>query len=273
MPRAAVLGSPVGHSLSPALHAAGYAALGLTDWAYELFEVDAAGLAGFVAGLGPDWVGLSLTMPLKEAALGVAAEVTPLAAAAGAANTLLRRSDGSWLADNTDVAGILGALRPHVGEPVGAGLVLGSGATARSALLALARLGASPLTAAARDAAKARALADWAAGAEVGVGEVATAPLAGWGALTGDVVVSTVAPGGGHAVADGLGGRTSGVVLDVVYADWPTPLARAAAGAGLTVVPGLDMLVHQAAIQFEMFTGRTAPVEEMLRAGRAALEG
>ncbi len=273
MPHAAVLGSPVDHSLSPALHAAGYAALGLTEWVYERHEVDAAGLAAFVAGLGPDWVGLSLTMPLKEAALDVAAEVTPLAAAAGAANTLLRRSDDSWLADNTDVAGIVGALRPHVGEPGVGGLVLGSGATARSALLALARLGAGPLTVAARDEEKAQALADWAARPEVGVGAVDTAPLAGWGGLPGGVVVSAVPPAAGRTVADGLGERTAGVLLDVVYADWPTPLAAAATAAGLTVVPGLDLLVHQAAIQFAMFTGLSAPVEEMLRAGRVALAG
>jgi shikimate dehydrogenase len=255
------------------LHAAGYAALGLTDWSYGSHEVDAAGLAGFVGGLGPEWRGLSLTMPLKEAALEVAAEVSDIVAAAGAANTLVRASDGSWRADNTDVAGIVEALRPHLLGPVKTGLVLGSGATARSALLALARLGATRLTVAARDAAKAEVLAAWAARPEVGVGLVATAPLTAWGALPADVVVSAVAPAGGAAAAAALGRRGSGVLLDVVYAGWPTPLATAALESGLIVVPGVEMLVHQAAVQFEMFTGHTAPVAQMLRIGRAALEG
>ncbi len=273
MLRAAVLGSPVDHSLSPALHEAGYAALGLTDWSYEMHEVDADALAGFVASLGPGWRGLSLTMPLKEVALGVADEITPLARAAGAANTLIHRPDGSWLADNTDIDGIVEAVRPHLVGPAESGLVLGSGATARSALLALARLGITRFAVAARDAAKAEGLAAWAARAEVGVGLVWVAPLTEWGALPGDVVVSAVAPAGADAVASGLGGRHAGVLLDVVYAGWPTPLARAALRAGMVVVPGLDMLVHQAARQFELFTGRPAPLGQMLAAGRTALQG
>jgi len=271
--RAAVLGSPVSHSLSPVLHAAGYAALGLNDWVYDAHEVEALELEEFVAGLGPEWRGLSLTMPLKEAGLALAAEATDLALAAGAANTLVRQTDGLWLADNTDVTGIVDAVRPHLIAPVGAGLVLGSGATARSALLALARLGATRFTVAARNAAKAEALAAWAARPEVGIGLVALAPLERWGTLPADVVVSAVAPAGGAAVASGLAARRAGILLDVVYAGWPTPLAIAALEAGLVVVPGLDMLVHQAAAQFALFTGHTAPVAEMLRAGRAALEG
>jgi len=271
--RAAVLGAPVRHSLSPVLHAAAYAALGLTDWTYDAHEVEAEELSGFVGALGPEWRGLSLTMPLKEAALGVASEVSEVALAAGAANTLVRQADGSWHADNTDVVGIVEALRPHLLGPVGSALVLGSGATARSAVLALSRLGARRLTVAARDLAKAEALAVWAARPEVGVGLVSVAPLARWGALAADVVVSAVAPAGGAAVAAELAAPTAGVLLDVVYAGWPTPLAVSALEAGLIVVSGIEMLVHQAAAQFALFTGYAAPVAEMLRAGRDALEG
>ena len=98
--RAAVLGSPVAHSLSPALHQTAYAALGLEDWTYDRFEVDEGGLAPFVEGLGESWRGLSLTMPLKVAAFAVADEVSGLAREAGAINTLVRRGSG-WAADNT----------------------------------------------------------------------------------------------------------------------------------------------------------------------------
>ncbi len=108
--RAAVLGKPIAHSLSPVIHNAGYAAAGLTGWSYTRIECAAAELPALVAGLGPEWAGLSVTMPGKEAALTVAAEVSPVAAAVGAANTLVRRPDGSWYADNTDVTGMVEVL-------------------------------------------------------------------------------------------------------------------------------------------------------------------
>ncbi|HEX7744069.1 MAG TPA: shikimate dehydrogenase, partial [Micromonosporaceae bacterium] len=134
--RAAVLGSPVAHSLSPAIHNAGYAAAGLTGWSYTAIECTEAQLPELVVGLGPEWAGLSLTMPLKEAALAVAAEVSPVAAAVGAANTLVRRPDGSWYADNTDVEGLTDILRA-AGVPPGARFtVLGAGGTARAAVAA-----------------------------------------------------------------------------------------------------------------------------------------
>ena len=108
---AAVLGSPISHSLSPALHRAAYGALGLSGWVYDAHEVKAPELVGFVAGLGPQWAGLSLTMPLKEAAFEVADEVTVLAREVGAINTLVRLPDGRWSGDNTDVYGVSQALQ------------------------------------------------------------------------------------------------------------------------------------------------------------------
>ncbi len=136
--KAAVLGSPIAHSLSPALHRAGYAALGL-DWTYDRFELTADQLPAFVAGLDDDWRGLSLTMPLKVACLEVADQVTPLAQRAGAGNTLVRTAEG-WLADNTDIPGLVAALLPSWHGWTRAA-ILGAGATARSAVLALERLG------------------------------------------------------------------------------------------------------------------------------------
>lgn len=269
--RAAVLGSPIAHSLSPVLHTAGYRALGLADWQYDAHRVEADDLLGFVAALGPEWRGLSLTMPLKQACLLVADEVSAVAQRAGAANTLVRLADGGWRADNTDIHGLAEALRPVWPGACAAGAVLGAGSTARSAALALADLGVTRLTVYARDAAKAHALADWALDLGVGLSDARVGDLAAWGAGDEPVVVSALPPGTG--VEAGLVGRDTGVLLDVVYADWPTPLATAATAAGLTVVGGLDLLVHQAARQFELFTGHAAPVDAMLAAGRAALSG
>ncbi len=263
--RAAVLGSPIAHSLSPALHNAGYAASGLTDWHYERFELQASELAGFLAGLDEDWRGLSLTMPLKEACLDVAAETTALARRARAGNTLVRLPDGGWLADNTDVPGIVDALRPAWQSDWHRVAVLGAGATARSALLALPALGVLAVDVYARDPAKATALEGW---APAGV-EVAVRPFDEWVSGEQPALLSTLP--GGAADSLELAGPRSGLLFDVVYAGWPTPLAQQAEAAGMTVVGGLDLLVHQAARQFTLFTGREAPLEAMFAAGRAAL--
>ena len=144
--RAAVCGKPIAHSLSPVIHSAGFAAAGLLTWSYTAIECAEAELAELVAGLGPEWAGLSLTMPLKEVGLTLAATASPAATAVGAANTLVRRADGAWYADNTDVPGMVRVLtdagiaeRPSV-------TVLGGGGTARAALAAAAQLGAPSVT-------------------------------------------------------------------------------------------------------------------------------
>ncbi len=265
--KAAVLGSPVEHSLSPALHNAGYAALGLTDWSYRCHRVEEDGLARFVAGLDADWRGLSCTMPLKRAVLEVAVRVSPLAARAGAGNTLIRRADGGWDADNTDVGGLVDALTPSWRGWEDAA-VLGAGATARSAVLALEELGVGSATVYARNPARVAELAAWAERAGVAV-SLSPAELAGWARGDEPAVLSTLPPAPG--IEAGLSAR-DGLLFDAVYADWPTPLARAASAAGMAVVGGLDLLVHQAARQFELFTGHPAPLAAMLAAGRAALD-
>lgn len=270
MPLAAVLGSPIAHSLSPVLHEAGYAALGLSDWRYGRQEVTQPQLAPFVAGLTADWRGLSLTMPLKEVAFEVATSVSPLAVQARAINTLVRRADGGWDATNTDVAGLVEAVR-HV-EHGGRGMILGSGATARSALLALHELGVTGVDIAARNAGATAELIELAAGLGVAARAI---PLSSWAQDPVRLVISTLPPAGSEPVGDLLGevgGTMAGMtVLDVVYANWPTPLARAVVAAGGTIISGLDMLVHQAAAQFSVFTGVPAPVAAMMAAGRAAV--
>lgn len=267
-----MLGSPVAHSLSPALHRAGYLAVGLDGWDYTAHDVGARGLAEYVATRGDEWRGLSLTMPLKEAALDVATDVDDIARLAGAANTLVRRADGGWDATNTDVAGVSDALRPHLGSAPERALVIGAGATARSAVVALARLGVTTLTVRARDTGKAADLLSWALGLGLGIRSGSVAGLGPWLTAADQVVVSTVPPPAAEAVAAGVPDRHPGVLLDVVYAGWPTPVAQAAAAAGMTVVSGLDVLVHQAGEQFRRFTGVEAPLAAMATAGRAAVE-
>jgi shikimate dehydrogenase len=250
------------------LHAAGYVELGLTGWSYDRFELVAADLAGFVAARDDEWRGFSLTMPLKEACLEVAAEVTPLARRAGAGNTLVRLDSGAWRADNTDVPGLVDALRPAWQADWTRAAILGAGATARSALLALAELEVTRVHLYARNEAKGRQFLAWAATVAPDVG-VSIAPLDHWFAGVEPAVLSTL-PGG---AADGLAfpDTREGLLFDAVYAGWPTPLARTASAAGMIVIGGLDLLVHQAARQFQLFTGHPAPLGAMFAAGRAAL--
>jgi len=270
--KAAVLGKPVAHSLSPVLHGAAYAALGLTGWTYDRVEVDAEGLPGFVRGLGPEWAGLSVTMPGKRAALDFATETTPAAAAAGAANTLVRTAAG-WLADCTDVDGVAGALRCAGGFTGGdTGLILGAGGTAAATVVAFASMGIARAVLVVREPARARETVEAAgrAGIEADVRRWAEADF---GKLAADaaVVVSTVPPAAVAAHAAELAVAPS--VLDVIYHPWPTPLAEAVDARGGRAATGLDMLLHQAFGQVEHFTGRPAPREAMRDALRAATGG
>jgi shikimate dehydrogenase len=274
--RAAVLGSPIAHSLSPVLHGAAYAALGLDGWHYGSHECTEEALPAFVAGLGPEWAGLSLTMPLKRAALEVADVVSPLAAATGAANTLVLRTEGRF-ADNTDVAGIVAALR-RAGAGVGApwrAVVLGAGGTAQAALAALRDLGTADVAVLVRDVGRAGELR--AAASRLGMDPTVSAALADRDRAadvlaTADVVVSTLPAGAADALPRPAWSPST-VVLDVVYAPWPTRFAAAAAAAGCSVVSGLEMLLHQAVAQVELMTGRPGPVEAMRSALEAAVRG
>ena len=253
--RAAVLGSPIGHSLSPRLHTAAYRALGL-DWTYEAVECDALALPGFVATLDPSWAGLSLTMPLKEAVLPLLASVSDLARSVAAANTVLVREDGLH-GDNTDVHGIVAALAEAGVTQARRAVVLGGGATARSALAALALLGCLDPVLVVRSSPD----ATLAAAARLG----STPSVSAWdpAVLDGcDLLVSTLPSGAADRVAPHVRGVPA--LLDVVYDPWPTPLAAACDGV---VVPGAAMLLHQAAAQVALMTGLSAPLEQM----RAAL--
>jgi shikimate dehydrogenase len=268
-----VLGSPIEHSLSPVLHGAAYAALGLHGWTYERVEADADRLVEFVAELGPEWAGLSVTMPGKRAALGVASAASERAVAVGVANTLVHRADGSWFADCTDVDGVVGALRSAGGFTTGrSGLVLGSGGTAAATLAAFAELGIDQATIAVREPARARDAAQTAerVGLRVRVERLDRVALAD-AAAAADVVVSTLPAGALDAWAAEL--AKAECVLDVIYHPWPTPLATAVTAAGGRIATGLDMLLHQAFGQVEQFTGHPAPREAMRDALAAATGG
>jgi shikimate dehydrogenase len=265
--RCAVLGSPIAHSLSPQLHRAAYAALGL-DWAYERFEVTADGLADFVAGLDSSWRGLSLTMPLKQAVLELG-EVDPVARLAGSGNTLIL--GGRRRVYNTDVAGLVWAVRRVTSGPLPRVTILGSGATARSAVVALSQLATETVVVVARTPAKAETLVGL--GTELGM-QLRVQP---WGSELppADLVVSAVVAGAVDTMADEAA-ASAPVVLDIVYAPWPTPLAQAATRAGHTVIGGLDLLVGQALRQIELMTGQSVPAEVLYAAlpqSRGSLAG
>jgi shikimate dehydrogenase len=261
--RAGVLGSPIAHSRSPQLHLAAYRALGLTDWRYDRIECGAEELPGVVGGFGPEWVGASVTMPGKFAALRFADERTDRAELVGSANTLLRTPRG-WRADNTDIDGVKGALGTASGQAV----VSGSGGTAPAAIVALTELGVGDITVVARNPHKAARLVQLATrvGAAARFCELdsgPTGPVADAVTAAG-VLVNTLPADVAARYAEVFAGAP--VLLDAIYDPWPTPLAAAVAAAGGRVISGLQMLLHQAYVQVEQFTGLPAPREAMIAA-------
>jgi shikimate dehydrogenase len=276
----AVLGSPISHSLSPVLHRAAYDALGLTGWSYRAIECTTDELPATLQALDAlGCAGASLTMPLKRAVMPMLARADADATTVGAANTVVfGAAEGEWVGANTDVAGIVAAVRRALAsQPQGErAAILGAGATAASAIAAMAQLGFAGVDVFARRPGAAAALASLAESLTVGftVHDFAEVAAAG----TAPLVISTTPPGATAALADGLpaasAGRLQGrpgVLFDVIYSPWPTPLAAAWQGAGGQVVGGIELLVEQAALQVGLMTGRSAPVEVMRQAGHAAL--
>ncbi|AXJ09038.1 shikimate dehydrogenase [Arthrobacter sp. PM3] len=274
--RAAVLGHPISHSKSPALHRAAYAYLGV-DYAYSATDVTEAALPEFMrrvrdeARADGSWRGLSVTMPLKTAMVAEVDEVRGVARALGVVNTVAFESDAGaprLVAYNTDVAGIVNALRHAGAAPAPTAAVLGGGGTAAAAIAALKELGSVSAAVFVRDvgrAAEARA-----ASAAVGL-PIQVLPLAGAAAAVAaaDVVISTLPPRAADTLAGELadlpagdhypgrlpGTGGPGVLLDVAYDPWPSRIAAAWQDAGGTVVPGLEMLIYQAVEQVRLFTG------------------
>jgi shikimate dehydrogenase len=261
---AGVIGDPVHHSLSPAIHNAGFAALGL-DWVYVAFPV-AAGQAGAAVaavrtlGLG----GLSVTMPHKAAAAAAVDRLSPTAARLGVVNTVYRHGD-ELVGDSTDGPGLVDALRAdHDWDPHGRRcMVLGTGGAARAVILALAEAGAAEVTVVGRRAESAASGAALARGVGT-VGEVASAGDADL--VVNATPVGMAGSGSGDALPLGLDPAVIGagqLVVDLVYAPAVTPLLEEAGRQGADTGNGLGMLVHQAARQFAMWTGEPAPVAAM----------
>jgi shikimate dehydrogenase len=274
--RAAVVGAPVRHSLSPVLHEAAFEALGLTGWTYERVEAEAAALPTLVSTLDESWVGLSVTMPCKQAALSVATDATARAVAVGAANTLVRVESG-WRADCTDVDGVVGALRAADVSGAnlawsGYGVVLGAGGTACAALAGLIDLGVERAYLVARDPARAETAVRCASKLGLPL-EVIRWAVAPWEELAGDaaVLVNTAPAAGIEPHVPVL--AQAPCVLDVIYHPWPTPLATAVHARDGRLATGLDMLLHQAFGQVEQFTGRPAPRAAMRDALHEATGG
>ncbi len=282
--RAAVLGHPIAHSLSPRLHRAAYAALGLDGWRYDAVDVTEDALAAFLAGLTDEWAGLSLTMPLKQTVLPLLDHVEPLAGVVGAVNTVLVQGGGArpvLTGTNTDVHGIVVALAEALGpqalsgaQPARTAAVLGAGATAASTLAALAQLGCASPVVYVRSMARIGPLAR--AAHRMGVEPAyRSLDLAAGQIGAADLVVSTLPPRAADDLAAMVGdrpvGAVAGVLLDVAYDPRPTALSVAWARVGGRVVPGERMLLHQAAEQVRLMTGRPAPVEAMDQALGAAL--
>lgn len=267
--RLAVWGDPIEHSRSPQLHQAAYAHLGL-PWHYERRRVDAAGFDTALAGLDEGWRGLSVTMPLKEAAHRAASDLDRHAALTGAVNTLLL---AEGLGFNTDVGGLIDAFREHDVTGFATARILGAGATAASALVAVAELGAQVVDVRARRPERAAHLIR--IGEQLGI-RVTAAPFDA--PLTPvDTTVSTLPPGTEFdpAFVTELA-MQGGVLLDVAYAPWPSPLARSWGDA--PVISGLLMLLHQAVRQVRIFVSgdqdeRLPDDETVVAVMRAALMG
>jgi shikimate dehydrogenase len=248
-PRLAVWGDPIAHSRSPQLHAAAYKVLGL-DWSYERRRVDEARFTAAVDGLDSSWRGLSLTMPLKAVAFAAARTRDDRAALTGAVNTLLLTPGGPH-GFNTDVAGIVDALGDEGMTELDTARIVGAGATATSALVALAELGARRVQVVARRPESVAGLVEL--GSRL---NVAVAPAA-WDTVRLEDVPLTIAtlPGGAavtDAAADALATH-GGLLLDVVYGHWPTALSAAWDRAGLPATSGLGMLLRQALVQVRIF--------------------
>ena len=266
--RAAVLGKPIAHSLSPVLHRAAYEELGLTGWSYDRFELDEAALPGFVGQLGPEWAGLSVTMPLKRAVIPLLDEISETAASVEAVNTVVFTEDGRRLGDNTDIPGMVAALRERGIEQVESAAILGAGATASSALAALARICTGEVVAYVRSEARAAEMRQWGERLDVDVRTADWADAAE--ALDAPLVIATTPAGATDALAHAVPERPA-ALFDVLYDPWPTELAARWSMIGGAVVSGLDLLVHQAVLQVEQMTGlRPAPVEAMRKAGEHA---
>lgn len=262
--RAAVLGQPISHSLSPVIHNAGYKALGLPH-EFAAIECNETSLRHVINSCDDTWMGLSLTMPLKEAAFNVADTVTSVAVLARSINTLLLTDQIH--ADNTDVYGIVQAVREHSLVKATRAVIIGSGATARSAIVACDELGITSIDMIARNK---RALNECGEIAQrLGIAATATDPRDT--VFTETTLTINATPAGVADVLIPSLHPPAGAILDVAYNPWPSAITAHWLNSGLVAIPGHAMLLHQAVKQFHLMTGFAAPVDAMRHALAEAL--
>jgi shikimate dehydrogenase len=267
MIKAAVLGSPISHSLSPLLHNTAYARLGIQG-SYEAIEVNAGGLAKFMDGRDATWTGFSLTMPLKEEAIEYADHVDELAKRINSANTLYR-DGGVWRATSTDVIGFSQALKSHKIAIKGHVVILGAGATARAAAAACDG-SAAHITVINRSLSRVQGMSDAVIDSEL--------RFLNWDNLSvlsdADLVISTVPAGVTDSIE--LPQETTAPFFEALYKPWPTPASALWASRGGFVIDGLDLLIHQAIAQIQIFTGKvfdsSAMYAQLRSVGLAALK-
>ena len=261
--RCAVVGSPIAHSLSPALHRAAYAELGL-DWTYDAVLVDSAGLEAYIGSLDESWRGLSLTMPLKRTVVPLLDTSDDWVRLSGVANTLVI-DPGSRHGFNTDIPGAIAAMKERLRSPPESAVVLGGGATATSVLLALAELGCRAVTVLVREPARAEETVA-VVSSHPNAPELSVGAIANMSRVEADLLVTTIPA---EAQTDGLLAACADVpaVFEVVYDPWPTPLAQAVQDDGRHLVAGLDLLAHQAVGQVQRMTGQLVPVDLLREAG------
>lgn len=270
--RLAVLGQPIAHSLSPALHRAAYTVLGL-DWRYEAVEIDDELLAEFIGSRDDSWRGLSLTMPLKRDVIPLLSTASDLVTQTGSANTVLF-DHGEISGFNTDVYGITRSFERHDRRSLPTVLILGGGATAASAVVAAAQLSATRVFAAVRSPDRATPLVD--IGRAQGV-DVIIRPIGTIGQIDErlDAVISTLPNGAEVSIEFDPDTVRTATLFDVAYHPWPSALASD--WTGEDVVSGLEMLVLQALAQVRLFVGgdqeRPLPDEERVLEAMIAAVG
>ncbi|NLC97457.1 MAG: shikimate dehydrogenase [Actinomycetales bacterium] len=263
--RCGVLGSPISHSLSPAMHRAAYRELGL-DWEYQAIEIGAGGLEHFLARCDDSWRGFSVTAPLKLEAAAAAQHKSDDVLKLSVANTLIRSAAG-WNASNTDVPGATSALHAVGINRVNTVRIYGAGATAISMAYVASKLGATQLELRVRNRGTALETAAFAQslGLNTEIAAITDEPAA-----SVDLVVTTVpAPavaGLEHSIT-----ATANAVFDVVYDPWPTPVMVSAQHDGTPLVTGIDLLAHQAVLQLTAMTGETVSPDLLTKAALTEL--
>ena len=267
--KAAVLGSPISHSLSPLLHTIAYDELGLES-EYVRIEIKSGELKEFLENCGPTWTGFSLTMPLKEEVLSFSTNVSQLAARIRSANTLVQSPLHTWNASTTDVSGFTHALSAHGRDASGEVLIIGGGATARAAVAACDGV-ASRITVMIRSSSRVKEISD--------SREFTSIEFIEWGDSDlferADLIISTVPEGASDSLVKNFPSKPNGIFFDVLYHPWPTKALKTWSALGGQIVDGLDLLIHQAVDQVAAFSGqyveRASMAQLMRQSGLKAL--